>query len=202
MDADGDDEDGEEAEEDDGVDEDGDGAGGHVAELQHPRPRRQLEQQARRQHHEQDHRHDDRAPVRARPAVHLSLLRADSLSAAAYTHLARNPHNLGSSIDRSISLYCSYLAISIYGLSEARTMRHAGENYVVMRLLSDWCPWRRWMGGKEGMHALLVGEARAKGIEPGQAGIYRRYCCFRLYSLKRAPERFALLAPKEGKYKI
>lgn len=68
MDADGDDEDGEEAEEDDGVDEDGDGAGGHVAELDDPRPRGELEQQPRRQHHEEDHRHDDGAPVRrARP---------------------------------------------------------------------------------------------------------------------------------------
>uniref|UniRef100_A0A0A9CRB9 Uncharacterized protein n=1 Tax=Arundo donax TaxID=35708 RepID=A0A0A9CRB9_ARUDO len=77
VDADGDNEDGEEAEEDDGVDEDGDGAGGHVAELHHPRPRGQLEQQPRRQHHKQDHRHDDGAPVRARPrrrvAVHVSL---------------------------------------------------------------------------------------------------------------------------------
>jgi hypothetical protein len=67
VDADGDDKDGEEAEEDDGVDEDGDGAGAHVAELHDPRPRGQLEQQARREHHEEDHRHDDGAPVRARP---------------------------------------------------------------------------------------------------------------------------------------
>lgn len=70
VDADGDDEDGEEAEEDDGVDEDGDGAGGHVAELDDPRPRGELEQQARREHHEEDHRHDDGAPVRARPWRH------------------------------------------------------------------------------------------------------------------------------------
>ena len=47
MHADGDDDEGEDAEEDDGVDEDGDGAGGHVAELHHPGPRRQLEQQPR-----------------------------------------------------------------------------------------------------------------------------------------------------------
>lgn len=64
--SDGDDDEGEDAEEDDGVDEDGDGAGGHVAQLHHPRPRRQLEQQPRRQQHEQHHRHDDRTPVRAR----------------------------------------------------------------------------------------------------------------------------------------
>lgn len=64
VDADGDDEDGEYDKEEDGVHEDGDAAGVHVAELDHPRPRRDLEQQPRRQQDEQDHRHDHRAPIR------------------------------------------------------------------------------------------------------------------------------------------
>ena len=63
MDADGYDDDGEDAEVEDGVDEDGEGAGAHVAELHHPHPRRQLEQEPRRQQDEQHHRHDDRPPV-------------------------------------------------------------------------------------------------------------------------------------------
>lgn len=45
--ADGDDDDGEYAEVEDGVDEDGEAAGAHVAQLHHPRPRRQLEQEPR-----------------------------------------------------------------------------------------------------------------------------------------------------------
>lgn len=86
VDADGDDEDGEEAEEDDGVDEDGDGAGGHVAELDDPRPRGELEQQARREHHEEDHRHDDGAPVRARPWRHAAAARGVHASSVRVVH--------------------------------------------------------------------------------------------------------------------
>lgn len=70
MHADGYHNDGEYAEVEDGVDEDGEAAGAHVAELDHPHPRRQLEQKPRRQQDEEHHRHDDRPPVRRR---HLSL---------------------------------------------------------------------------------------------------------------------------------
>jgi len=141
VDADGDDEDGEEAEEDDGVDEDGDGAGGHVAELDDPRPRGELEQQARREHHEEDHRHDDGAPVRARPwrrhaasarGVHASSVRVGVVH-------ARVVHD-----GRSCS--CTKLA---------RTIDVQGHQYVV-RLLSIVCSVMykvgKWLG-KEGRNA-------------------------------------------------
>ncbi|RWW43809.1 hypothetical protein BHE74_00050505, partial [Ensete ventricosum] len=58
VDADGDEEDGEESEVEDGVDEDGEAARLHVAELHHPPPGRQLEQQ---------HRHHHRPPIRHGP---------------------------------------------------------------------------------------------------------------------------------------
>ncbi|RRT43099.1 hypothetical protein B296_00043106 [Ensete ventricosum] len=58
VDADGDEEDGEESEVEDGVDEDGEAARLHVAELHHPPPGRQLEQQ---------HRHLHRPPIRHGP---------------------------------------------------------------------------------------------------------------------------------------
>ncbi|WOK97441.1 hypothetical protein Cni_G06149 [Canna indica] len=64
VDANGDEEDGDETEEDDGVDEYGDAAGLEVAELHHPVPPRQLKQQPRRQQHEQHHRYHHRPPVR------------------------------------------------------------------------------------------------------------------------------------------
>ena len=68
--ADGDDDDGEYAEVEDGVDEDGEAAGAHVAQLHHPRPRRQLEQEPRWQKDEQHPRRDDRSPVGRRRHGH------------------------------------------------------------------------------------------------------------------------------------
>jgi hypothetical protein len=99
-------------------------------------------------------------------------------------------YNLGSSVHHSVSSIqcCKYIPKR----SEARTMRkHAGEAYVA-RLLSDRCPLRRWEAsrqGKEGMHALLVAEARSKAS-----------CCVLspLLSEEGSRERFALLAPKGG----
>ena len=117
VDADGDDEDGEEAEEDDGVDEDGDGTGGHVAELDDPRPRGELEQQARREHHEEDHRYDDGAPVRARAWRHAAAARGVHASSVRVAH-ARVVHD-----GRSRKL--------------ARTID--GEGQYVVRLLSNVC---------------------------------------------------------------
>lgn len=64
VDTNGDDEDGDEAEEDDGVDEDGDAAGLHVGELHRPLVARQLKQQPRRQQHEQHHPYHHWPPVR------------------------------------------------------------------------------------------------------------------------------------------
>lgn len=64
VDADGDEEDGEESEVDDGVDDDGEAAGLKVAELHRPLVSRQLKQDARRQQQEEQHRHRHRPPVR------------------------------------------------------------------------------------------------------------------------------------------
>lgn len=69
--ADGEDEDGGEAEEDDGVDEDGHTAGLQVTELHHPALGRKLEQQPRREQHEEHHSHKHRPPV-----CHLTELQA------------------------------------------------------------------------------------------------------------------------------
>jgi len=66
VDADGDEEDGDEREVEDGVDEDGEAAGVHAAELRHPAPARQRAEQPRREDHEQHRRHDHGAPVRHR----------------------------------------------------------------------------------------------------------------------------------------
>jgi hypothetical protein len=63
VDADGDEEDGDEREVEDGVDEDGDAAGVHGAEADDAAVRRQLEQQARREQHEQHRRDHHGAPV-------------------------------------------------------------------------------------------------------------------------------------------
>lgn len=63
MDAYGNDEYGHDDEEDDGMDENWDATGEHVAELHHPRPRRQLKQEPRWQQDEQDHGYDHRTPV-------------------------------------------------------------------------------------------------------------------------------------------
>lgn len=63
MDSNGDDQDSEDAEEEDAVDEDGDAAGGHVAELHHPRARRQLEEKAWGEEDEEDGGDDDGPPV-------------------------------------------------------------------------------------------------------------------------------------------
>ncbi|KAI4383620.1 hypothetical protein MLD38_009432 [Melastoma candidum] len=62
--ADGHEEDGDEAEEYDGVDEDGEAAGAHAAELHHAMVPRDLEQQPRGQQHEQHHSYHHRPPVR------------------------------------------------------------------------------------------------------------------------------------------
>ncbi|CAN6550976.1 unnamed protein product [Malus baccata var. baccata] len=59
-----DEEDGEEAEEDDGVDEDRYPARMHVPKLHHLAPSRQLEQQPRTQKHEQHHSYHHRPPIR------------------------------------------------------------------------------------------------------------------------------------------
>lgn len=64
MHSDDDDEDGDEREEDDGVDEDGDGAGVQVAEVDEVAAAGELEQQPRREEHEQHHCDHHRAPVR------------------------------------------------------------------------------------------------------------------------------------------
>ncbi|RRT82711.1 hypothetical protein B296_00004595 [Ensete ventricosum] len=65
VDADGDEEDGDEGEVDDGVDEYGDAAGVEVGELHHPPALPwYLEQQPRRQQHEQHHRYHHRPPIR------------------------------------------------------------------------------------------------------------------------------------------
>ncbi|CAM8883544.1 unnamed protein product [Rhodiola kirilowii] len=63
MDADDDEEDGDESKVYDGVDENGGAAGPHVAELYHSSTRRDLEQQTWRQKHEQHHRDQDRSPI-------------------------------------------------------------------------------------------------------------------------------------------
>ncbi|WOK96629.1 hypothetical protein Cni_G05336 [Canna indica] len=64
VDADREDEDGGEGEEDDGVDEDGDAAGLQRAELHQLPLAGDLEQQPRRQQHEEHHRYEHRPPVR------------------------------------------------------------------------------------------------------------------------------------------
>ena len=64
MDADGDEEDGDEAEVDYRVDENGDAAGMHAPELHHSVFSRNLKQQARRQENEQHDGYQDRAPIR------------------------------------------------------------------------------------------------------------------------------------------
>lgn len=63
MHSDDDDEEGDEAEVDDGMDEDGDGAGVEVAELDHAVAAGELEEQPRREEHEQHHRDHHGAPV-------------------------------------------------------------------------------------------------------------------------------------------
>jgi len=63
VDADGDEEDGDEGEVEDGVDEDGDSAGVHGAEADDAAVRGELEQQAWRQQHEQHRRDHHGAPV-------------------------------------------------------------------------------------------------------------------------------------------
>jgi hypothetical protein len=64
VDSDGDEEDGDEREVEDGVDEDGDAAGVHGAEAHDAAVRGQLEQQPRREQHEQHRRDNHGAPVR------------------------------------------------------------------------------------------------------------------------------------------
>lgn len=65
MDADGDEEDGDEGEVEDGVYEYGETTRLEVAERHHPPvPRRQLEQKPRREQHEQHHRDHHRPPIR------------------------------------------------------------------------------------------------------------------------------------------
>jgi|UniRef100_A0A804MHC3 hypothetical protein len=66
VDADGDEEDGDEREVEDGVDEDGQAAGVHAAELCDAAPARQRAEQPRREDHEQHRRYDHGAPVRHR----------------------------------------------------------------------------------------------------------------------------------------
>ena len=64
VDPDGDHEDGAEAEEEEGVDEDGHAAGAHAVELRDaPVAAGDLEQQPRREQHEEEHRDQNRAPV-------------------------------------------------------------------------------------------------------------------------------------------
>lgn len=63
VDANGDEEDGDEAEVDDGVDQNRNRAGLHVSELHHPVSPRKLKQQARCQQHEQHHRYHHRPPI-------------------------------------------------------------------------------------------------------------------------------------------
>lgn len=62
--ANGDEEDGNETKEDDGVNHNGGDACVHVTELNHSIPTRYLKQQPRRQHHEQYHRYQYRTPIR------------------------------------------------------------------------------------------------------------------------------------------
>lgn len=65
VDTDGDHEDGAEAEEEEGVDEDGGAAGAHAVELREPPVvPRDLDQQPRREHYEEEHRDQHGAPVR------------------------------------------------------------------------------------------------------------------------------------------
>ncbi|KAK3002300.1 hypothetical protein RJ639_022072 [Escallonia herrerae] len=74
MDTNGNEEDGDQSKEDDGVHQDGCTTGLHVAELHHPVPAGQLEEQPQRQHHEQHHRHQHRTPVRHQITRPLHLL--------------------------------------------------------------------------------------------------------------------------------
>lgn len=64
MDSDNDDEEGDEGEVDDGVDEDGDGAGLQVAELDDVVAAGELDEQPRREEHEQHQADHHGAPVR------------------------------------------------------------------------------------------------------------------------------------------
>ena len=64
---DGHDEDGQYTKEEYAVHQNGDPAGAHVAELDHPRPRRELKQEPRRQENEEYHRNDHRAPISRHP---------------------------------------------------------------------------------------------------------------------------------------
>ena len=61
--SDDDDKEGEEGEVDDGVDDDGHGAGVQVAELDEVVPPGELDEQPRREQHEQHHRDHHRPPV-------------------------------------------------------------------------------------------------------------------------------------------
>uniref|UniRef100_A0A8R7PJ80 Uncharacterized protein n=1 Tax=Triticum urartu TaxID=4572 RepID=A0A8R7PJ80_TRIUA len=75
VDADGEGEDGDEGEVDDGVEEHGDAAGLLVAELQEPVLAGDLEEQPRREEHEEHQRDEHRGPVRhvSSPAGTLAL---------------------------------------------------------------------------------------------------------------------------------
>ena len=66
MDADGEEENGDESKVDDGVDHDGDSAGLEIAELHESALPRELEKQPRRQQDEQNDRYEHRSPVRHR----------------------------------------------------------------------------------------------------------------------------------------
>ncbi|GMP29694.1 hypothetical protein CsSME_00004682 [Camellia sinensis var. sinensis] len=76
MDANSDEEDGDEAEEDDGVNQYGHPASLHVIEFHHSTFTGELEQQSRRQHHKQHHPYHHRSPI-PRPHLSLSLLTDD-----------------------------------------------------------------------------------------------------------------------------
>jgi len=56
-------EDGQHTEEEYAMNQNGDPTGSHVAELDHPCPRRELKQEPRRQENEEYHRNDHRPPI-------------------------------------------------------------------------------------------------------------------------------------------
>ncbi|CAL5368575.1 unnamed protein product [Camellia sinensis] len=82
MDANSDEEDGDEAEEDDGVNQYGHPASLHVIEFHHSTFTGELEQQSRRQHHKQHHPYHHRSPI---PRPHLSISLSLSLSLSLLT---------------------------------------------------------------------------------------------------------------------
>lgn len=80
MNANGEEEDGNETEVDDGVDQDGGAAGLEVAKFDHPILAGDLEDEARREQDEEDDCHEHWAPVRHLRLLLLALLPAVSLS--------------------------------------------------------------------------------------------------------------------------